>query len=153
MPPLMPGAAPTGSPGGPLTPPPMATPPTAVMGAGMTAQVRVELANITKSLIRVLGMLKEVRSDEARAVLAALKQLEKVTPDVDDGVSQSEVRALLASAQTAAPGAGAARPGANTGAPGGGISPRGPSPMNATGIGMGPAPIPGLDAAPTGGMI
>jgi hypothetical protein len=118
------------------------------IGAGMTAQVRVELANITKSLIRVLGMLKEVRSDEARAVLAALKQLEKVTPDVDDGVSQSEVRALLASAQTAAPGPGA-RPGANTGAPGGGIGPRPPSPASATGIGMGAAPIPGLDQ---GGM-
>lgn len=146
MPPLMPPPALAGA--GPLTPPPMATPPMQEIGAGMTAQVRVELANITKSLIRVLGMLKEVRSDEARAVLAALKQLEKVTPDVDDGVSQSEVRALLASAQTAAPGPGA-RPGANTGAPGGGIGPRPPSPASATGIGMGAAPIPGLDQ---GGM-
>jgi hypothetical protein len=141
---------PTAGAPGPLTPPPMATPPTATMGAGMTAQVRVEINNVVKSLIRVLGMLKEVRSDEARAVMAALKSLEKVTPDVDDGVSQSEVKALMASAQTAAPGPGA-RPGANTGAPGGGLGPRPPSPMGATGIGMGAGPVPGLDLGGAGG--
>jgi hypothetical protein len=134
----------------------MATPPTATMGGGMTAQVRVEINNVVKSLIRIMGMLKEVRSDEARAVLQALKAMEKVTPDVDEGVSQSEVKALMASAQTAAPGPGM-RPGANTGAPGGGLGPRPPSPMNATGIGAGGGlpggggGIPGLDTGPGGG--
>jgi hypothetical protein len=107
------------------------------MGGGMTAQVRVEINNVVKSLIRIMGMLKEVRSDEARAVLQALKAMEKVTPDVDEGVSQSEVKALMASAQTAAPGPGMARPGANTGAPGGGLAPKPPSPMDAAGVGMG----------------
>jgi hypothetical protein len=115
------------------------------MGAGMTTQVRVELANVTKSLIRILGMLKEVRSDEARATLTALKALEKVTPDVDAGVSQSEVKALMSSAETAMPGPGA---GANTGAPGGGLGPRPPSPMATAGMPFnGPganASIPGL---------
>jgi hypothetical protein len=134
----------------------MATPPTATIGGGMTAQVRVEINNVVKSLIRIMGMLKEVRSDEARAVLQALKAMEKVTPDVDEGVSQSEVKALMASAQTAAPGPGM-RPGANTGAPGGGLGPRPPSPMNATGIGAGGGlpggggGIPGLDTGPGGG--
>lgn len=147
MPPLMPPPTSMGAGPGPLTPPPMATPPMQTMGGGMTAQVRVELAGVTKSLIRILGMLKEVRSDEARAVLAALKQLEKVTPDVDEGVSQSEIRALMASAQTAAPGPGA---GANTGAPGGGLGPRPPAGMDATGLSMGNAPIPGLDLGSPG---
>lgn len=153
MPPLPPmGAGPGAPPMGaaPLTPPPMATPPMQTMGGGMTAQVRVEINNVVKSLIRILGMLKEVRSEESQAVMKALQALEKVTPDVDEGVSQSEIKALAASAQTAAPGPGA-RPGANTGAPGGGLGPRPPSPMSATGIGSGGAGggIPGLD---TGGL-
>jgi hypothetical protein len=125
------------------------------MGAGMTAQVRVEINNVVKSLIRVLGLLKEVRSDEARAVMAALKSLEKVTPDVDSGVSQSEVKALMASAQTAAPGPGVGGPPGGGppggGPPMGGLGPRPPSPMGATGIGMGNAPIPGLDLGGAGG--
>jgi hypothetical protein len=141
----MAGAAPPG----PLTPPPMATPPTQTMGAGMTAQVRVELSGVVKALIRILGMLKEVSSPESRAVLEALKRLEKVTPDVDQGVSQSEVQALLASAQTAAPGPGGARPGATVGPPGGGLGPRPPMPMPATGIGVG-SPPPGMGLGPGG---
>lgn len=132
----------------------MATPPTQSMGGGMTAQVRVEINNVVKSLIRVLGMLKEVRSEESRAVMKALQALEKVTPDVDEGVSQSEIKALMASAQTAAPGPGA-RPGGGPGGPGGGLGPRPPSPMNATGIGGGGlgggGGIPGLDNALGGG--
>jgi len=134
----------------------MATPPTQTMGGGMTAQVRVEINNVVKSLIRIMGMLKEVRSDEARAVLQALKAMEKVTPDVDEGVSQSEVKALMASAQTAAPGPGMGRPGASPGPPSGGLGPKPPSPMNATGIGGGGGlggggGIPGLDNALGGG--
>lgn len=120
----------------------MATPPAQSMGGGMTAQVRVEINNVVKSLIRIMGMLKEVHSEEARAVMKALQAMEKVTPDVDEGVSQSEIKALMASAQTAAPGPGAA--GANTGAPGGGLGPRPPSAMNATGIGGAGGAIPGL---------
>lgn len=132
---------------GPMTPPPMATPPAATMGAGMTAQVRVELNNVVKSLTRILGMLKEVKSEEARAVMKALQAFEKVMPDVDDGVSQSEVKSLMSSAETAMPGPGA---GANTGAPGGGLGPRPPSPMATAGMPFGggganaSVPIPGL---------
>jgi len=78
-------------------------------GEGIKAQARVKLNNCVKSLIEVLGTLKEVKSDEGRAILSALKALAPVTPDVDDGVSQSELKALMASAETAVPGPGGAR--------------------------------------------
>jgi hypothetical protein len=94
----------------PLPVPPLATPPLRSPGEGIKAQVRVELNNCVKALIRSLGILKEVKSDEGKAILSALKALAPVTPDVDDGVSQSELKALIASAETAVPGPGGARP-------------------------------------------
>lgn len=94
MPPLMP------------TPPP-ATPLAPTPGAGMESQARVEMASAVKALIRALGVLKDVRTEEAKACLSALKALEKVAPDVDDGVSTSELASQMAGAQGVKPGAGA----------------------------------------------
>lgn len=129
----------------PLTPPPQATPPMGQPGAGMQAQARVELNNAVRGLIRALGMLREVRTDEARAILKALQALEKVTPDVEEAVSNSEMRALLASAQTApGPGGGGVPGRASTPAP---LGPRSPQPMAVAGLPFGAnanLPVPGI---------
>jgi hypothetical protein len=110
----------------PLMAPPMATPPARTMGDGSKAQARVQLGRAVQSLIDSLKILREVQSDEAKAILKALDALAKVTPDVDEGVSQSEVKAMLAGAETAMPGRGGAGS-----APGmqGPIGPAGPRPM------------------------
>src|SRR5262245_40963144 len=93
----------------PLMAPPMATPPARMMGEGSKTQARVELSNAVRSLIKALGILRDVQSDESKAILKALDNLAKVTPDVDEGVSQSEIKAMLAGAETAKPpGAGSA---------------------------------------------
>lgn len=102
------------------------------------------MSNAVRSLIKALSVLREVQSDEAQAIISALKSLSRVTPDVDEGVSQSEIKALLAGAETATPGPGARPP-----APGGPIGPMGPRPSPVAGMGFGmnqpvPGPMPGM---------
>ena len=70
---------------------------------GLRAQARVKMSQGVKFLIDALGMLKEVGSEEGRALVSALKTLAPVVPDITEGVGQSEVAALLASAQAVRP--------------------------------------------------
>jgi hypothetical protein len=118
-----------------LTPPPQATPPARLPGEGLKAQARVELSNATRALIKALSVLREVQSDEAQAALGALKLLAKVTPDVDDAVGASEVKSLMAGAETAKPGIGAGGAGSGPSMP---IGPMGPRPVAAAGLPFGP---------------
>lgn len=122
----------------PLTAPPQATPPARLPGAGLVAQARVELAQATRSLIKALNILGNVQSEESGAILKALEQLKRVTPDVDEGVGQSELKSLMASAESAVPGKGAAAPG-GPGGPMGPMSPMGPRPVAAAGMPFNPA--------------
>jgi hypothetical protein len=130
----------------PLTAPPQATPPARLPGAGLVAQARIELSNATRSLIKALNILGNVQSDEAGAILKALDQLKRVTPDVDEGIGQSEMKSLMASAESAVPGKGAAAPGAPMGPMG--MMPPSPRPMAAAGMPFNPAPPSGA----AGGM-
>lgn len=121
----------------------MAAPPAMLMGEGIKTQARVELNSATRSLIRALNLLKEVESDEARAILQALKALERVTPDVDESVSRSEIEAQLASAKTAPPGGPMGGAGAL-----GPAGPAGPRPQAVAGMPFSanqsvPGPMPG----------
>lgn len=110
-----------------------------MMGAGTKAQARVELANATRALIKALDILKDVQSEESRAILKALDSLAKVTPDVDEGVSQSEVKAMMAGAETAKPGPGAMPGGMMGGGAGMGLGPGAPRPFAAAGMPFNPA--------------
>lgn len=119
----------------------MAPPPVRAPGAGSKAQVRVEINNAVRGLIRALSVLQDVGTDEARAILSALKALAPVTPDVEEGVSATELKSLLAGAETAM------RPPPPGPMPGGPIGPMGPRPQPIGGappMGMGP---------PMGGMM
>src|SRR6516162_7161844 len=123
-----PGAGPPpGPPGlgplGPLAPPGLATPPSLGVPEGVRAQARVKLGNAVRELTEIIGLLKEISSDEAKAVLTALKALAPVTPDVDEGVSKSQLRTLLGSAQAVRPNLGGP-----PGMPGGGLGPLPPRP-------------------------
>jgi len=114
-----------------------------MMGEGLKAQARIELSNATRSLIKALGILKDVKSEESRAILKALDSLAKVTPDVDEAVGQSEIKSLLAGAETAVPGRGAGVP-----APAGmGIGGGPPRPMAAAGMPFGGMPTPPMGGA------
>lgn len=116
--------------------PPMTTPLAPTPGAGMEAQARIKISEGVKAIIAALAILKDVRSEEAKACLTALKALEKVAPDVEDGVSQSQAQSVLESAKTAMAGPGA---GLGLGRP--------PSPMAVGGMpfGMNSAvPSPGM---------
>jgi hypothetical protein len=55
----------------------------------------VKVAAAVRQLVDALGLLKEAKSDEARAIVQALRVLGPITPEVDEGVSQSELRALV----------------------------------------------------------
>src|SRR5262245_48501170 len=130
-----------------LTPPGMATPPARLPGEGVKAQARVELNNMVRAGIRILKLLNEVSSEEGKAVLTALKALAPVTPDVDDGVSQSEVKSLLASAETAMPGPGAGAAPAGGGMARAPLGPMGPRPQAIGGMPFGTnLPVPGAGA-------
>jgi hypothetical protein len=60
--------------------------------------VRLKIASAVRALTDALGAMGEVSSDEGKAVLRALQTLAPVTPDLDEGVSQSEIAALIAKA-------------------------------------------------------
>jgi hypothetical protein len=124
----------------------MATPPAGGGGAGDQTQARIKINAAVRDLIGALQALNKVDTEEAGAILTALKALEKVTPEVEEGVSQSEVRSLLANTQTARPPAGP--PG---GGPAGPIGPRPPRPMAVGGPGFGanmPVPAPPVGMGP-----
>lgn len=116
----------------PMTPPAQATPPARLQGEGATAQSRVAVNNAARLLKQALGTV-ELNSDIGKAILTALKALAPVTPEVDDGVSQSEIRSLLASADTAK-GPGGAPPAPSGG---GGLGPMPPRPMAMAGMPFG----------------
>jgi hypothetical protein len=101
----------------------------------------VELSNATRSLIKALNILGNVQSDEAGAILKALDQLKRVTPDVDEGIGQSELKSLMSSAQSAVPGQGAAAGGAPGMGPMG-MMPPAPRPMAAAGMPFNPGAPP-----------
>lgn len=124
----------------------MATPPARLQGEGVKAQARVELSNAVRSLIKALSVLREAGSEESQAIISALKSLSRVTPDVDEGVSQSEIKSLLAGADTAKPGPGVP---SGAGPAPAGVGPMGPRPMAVAGMPFGmnqgvPAPTPGM---------
>ena len=96
----MPGGAPTGGASPPTGPSPAVAPPQ----EGLLAQRRVKVSEAVKLLVDALGMGKEVSSDEGKAILAALKALGPVTPDVSEGLGRSELMSLLAQAQPVRPG-------------------------------------------------
>jgi hypothetical protein len=102
---LPPLAAPGGPPAAPPVAPPLgASPAQAPPQAGVRAQARVKVSLAVKQLVDALGLLREAGSDEARAILQALKVLGPITPEVDEGVSQSEIRALVSGRLPVGPG-------------------------------------------------
>jgi hypothetical protein len=74
------------------------TPLTPGQPEGVRQIVRLKIAAAVRALTDALGAMGEVSSDEGRAVLRALQTLAPVTPDVDEGVSQSELAAMIARA-------------------------------------------------------
>lgn len=109
---------------GPLSqappPAPVVTPPTGPSAAsppgqaGLKAQARVKMTQGTKMLIEALAILKEVSSDEGKALIAALKVLGPVVPDVAEGLGQSEIASMMSGAQAVRP---AGPPGTMLGTP------------------------------------
>ena len=75
----------------------------------MQAQAMVKLKIAVKNLTEYVGMVGKLDTDEARAVIDALKVLGKVTPDASEAVTQSEMASQVAGAPAVAP--GAPRPG------------------------------------------
>lgn len=89
----------------PATPPTGPSPLTAPAQEGVIAGARVKLGTVVKSLVDILGSLKgDMNGPEAKAVLAALRSLAPVTPEVSEGLSQSEAMAGMQRAQAITPG-------------------------------------------------
>jgi hypothetical protein len=98
MPMMMPTAPTVTPPAGPSAPGPAAQ-------EGLRAQARVKLSQAVRLLSEALGVLKEVGSDEGRAILSALKALSSVTPEVSQGLGESELAAMASGVQAARPAA------------------------------------------------
>lgn len=72
---------------------------------GLRSSARAKLASAVKGLMDALGVLKgDINSDEGKAIIKALGILAPVTPEVQEGVSMSEIMAQLARAQAVRPG-------------------------------------------------
>jgi len=80
--------------GMPIGPAPLAASPS----EGIKTVVKLKLAMAVRALTDALGAMGEVTSDEGRAVLRALQALAPVTPQTDEGVSQSELLGMIARA-------------------------------------------------------
>ena len=68
-------------------------------------------------LTEALGVLKEVKSEEGKAVVRALQTLGPVTPDVAEGIGQAEIASLIAGLQGVRPGMGGGPPPTMLGTP------------------------------------
>lgn len=72
---------------------------------GLRASARAKIGLAVKTIMDALGVLKgDINSDEGKALIKALGTLAPVTPDVQEGVSQSEIASMLARAQAVRPG-------------------------------------------------
>ena len=93
--PVTPAATPPGGPS-PVSPGPQ---------EGLRAQARVKLGQSIKGMIDALGMLKsDIGSEEGKAIIAALKILQPVVPEVAEGLGQSEMAAMMGQAAAVRPG-------------------------------------------------
>ena len=93
---------------------------------GLEAQGRIKLNNAVRELIGYISSQKAYGSDEFKAAVDALKVLAKVTPDVSEALSQSEMAVLMGGAQGVRPAQpptmlGTPRPMPNVMAGGGGL--------------------------------
>jgi hypothetical protein len=72
---------------------------------GLRASARAKLATAVKGLMDALGVLKgDINSEEGKAIIKALSILAPVTPEVQEGVGQSEIMAMLNRSQAVRPG-------------------------------------------------
>lgn len=72
---------------------------------GLRSSARSKLAQAVKLLMDALGVLKgDINSEEGKAIIKALGILAPVTPEVQEGVMQSEMASMLARAQAVRPG-------------------------------------------------
>jgi hypothetical protein len=86
-------------PAGGATPPLGPSPAVPPAQEGLIAQARTKVGEASKLLVDALGMLKTgINSDEGKGILAALKILGPLTPEVSEGLGRSELQSLLASA-------------------------------------------------------
>lgn len=116
---------------GPMQPPGLATPPAMTPGAGTKASARMKVKHAVEDLTSALGELKEVKSEEAKAILAALKTLAPISPEVDEALSSTELKAMLGGGQMVKPGIGAF----------GGLGPMAPRPFAMAGPRFGAPPM------------
>ncbi len=91
--------------------PPQVTPPggPSPMGGGpqegLKAQARVKLSQAGKLLVDALAVLKgDLGSDEGKAIVDMLRIAAKVTPEIGEGMGQSELASMLAGAAPVRPG-------------------------------------------------
>src|SRR5262245_8473033 len=101
---LLPGIGPAPGPPSGMMAPQGPSPASMPSQPGLEAQARVELNQAVRFLINYLGKVKGVGTDEAKAVIDALKALAKATPDVSEALSQSEMAVLAGNAQAVRPG-------------------------------------------------
>lgn len=81
---------------------------------GLNAAARAKMSLGAQSLIEALGILKDVSTDEGKAIIDALRILGKVIPDAAEGLSQS---AMMGMQGAAPPVQAAPKPGGMPGMP------------------------------------
>src|SRR5262249_24883677 len=71
-------------------------------------QARVKMANAVKELIDAIGVLKGegINSEEGKAIVAALKTLGPMTPEVAEGLGRADLLSMLSQAPGVRPGGG-----------------------------------------------